>query len=374
MTVKVSKSAINLREKLAKVDQIDLEKLNNLKMRKINAGGYALEIDGGGLNIFSADPDIQQRIDLRKGAAAIISSIMGAIETDGTYNQKAEISYSTNNDVFRIEANEAASTIDFYSAGYKRFTGSPIVAIANSVTPPAWRGSQKVLSLGDYSNFTSYSNLTTNFTHNVYFDTNNDSLIIQSGQRGFTWGANSLSDTFSWNIGTVASPTAGDPANLVERMTLDADGHLIVPAGVTLGTAAATYNAANTLDDYEEGTWTPNLIRQDGTISATFTVGGSGSTGSYVKIGAIVHVKAYIFNISVGSSDGTGYWTLTGLPFAGDAEQYSAIALAYNTTGANTLYVGETGVSGQGIFTNNTAPYTGSLSGTLMLTMTYRVT
>lgn len=374
MTVKVSKSAINLREKLAKVDQIDLEKVNNLKMRKIKAGGYALEIDGGGLNILSADPDIQQRIDLRKGAASVISSIMGAIEIDGTYNQKAEISYFTNSDLFRIEANEAASTIEIYSAGYKRFTGSPIVAIDNSLGPRAWRNSQKVLSLGDYSNFTSYSNLTTGFTHNVYFDTNNDALVSQSGQRTFSWGANSLDDKYSWNIGSVASPTADDPANLVEHMTLDVNGHLIVPAGVTLGTAAATYNADNTLDDYEEGTWAPNLIRQDGTIPATFTVGGSGSTGSYVKIGAIVHVKAYIFNIGVGSSDGTNYWTLTGLPFASDTETFSAIALAYNSTGANTLYVGESGVSGEGVFTNNTAPYTGSLSGSFMLTMTYRVT
>lgn len=280
MTVKVSKSAINLREKLAKVDQIDLEKVNNLKMRKIKAGGYALEIDGGGLNILSADPDITQRIDLRKGAASVISNIMGAIETSGTYNQKAEISYNTGTDLFRIESNKSGSTIEIYSPGYKRFTGSSIVAIANSVTPPAWRSTQKVLSLGDYSNFTSYSNLTTNLTHNVYFDSNNDALVSQSGQRTFSWGADSLDNKFTWNIGSDASPTADDPANLVEHMTLDSAGHLIVPAGVTLGTAAATYNADNTLDDYEEGTWIPTFTNL-GTatvLSARYTKIGNACT------------------------------------------------------------------------------------------------
>lgn len=322
MTVKVSKSAINLREKLAKVDQIDLEKLNNLKMRKIKSGGYALEIDGGGLNILSADPDIQQRIDLRKGAAAIISTIMGAIEIDGTYNQKAEISYSTNSDVFRIEANEAASTIEIYSEGYKRFTGSPIVAIDNSLGPRAWRGSQKVLSLGDYSNFTSYSNLTTGFTHNVYFDTNNDSLVSQSGQRTFSWGANSLNDKYSWNIGTVASPTADDPANLVERMTLDADGHLIVPAGVTLGTAAGTYNADNTLDDYEEGAFTLTVTASGYTISA--------QENRYTKIGNRVFLTGSVTFSAIGTND--SQVTFTGVPLAEDFTEDSVVGVARENT------------------------------------------
>ena len=42
-----------------------------------------------------------------------------------------------------------------------------------------------------------------------------------------------------------------------EVMRLDSSGHLIVPNGVTLGTAVGTYDSANTLDDYEQGSWTP---------------------------------------------------------------------------------------------------------------------
>jgi hypothetical protein len=124
--------------------------------------------------------------------------------------------------------------------------------------------------------------------------------------------------------------------------------------------------SANKLDDYEEGTWTPDLRRNDGTVSATFTV----ANASYVKIGAIVHVKAFIYNISAGSSNGSQYWRLNGMPFASDVEQYSAIALPYNTTSANTIYVGD--AAGNGIFTIDGTPYTGSLTGGFMFTMTYR--
>ena len=49
--------------------------------------------------------------------------------------------------------------------------------------------------------------------------------------------------------------------------------------------------AANALDDYEEGSWTPDIRRNDGTVSATFTVGTG--TATYVKIGRVVHLKCW---------------------------------------------------------------------------------
>ena len=90
-----------------------------------------------------------------------------------------------------------------------------------------------------------------------------------------------------------------------EKMRLDAAGHLIVPAGVTLGTATGVYSAANTLDDYEEGTWTPAFSS------------GSGITyvdqeAYYTKTGNIVN-----FHFQLSWSAGTSLSTVvTGLPFA----------------------------------------------------------
>ncbi len=57
----------------------------------------------------------------------------------------------------------------------------------------------------------------------------------------------------------------------------------ILPAGgITFNGDTA---AANALDDYEEGTWTPNW--------ASLTLGNGTSTGKYVKVGRLVHVTAY---------------------------------------------------------------------------------
>jgi hypothetical protein len=92
-----------------------------------------------------------------------------------------------------------------------------------------------------------------------------------------------------------------------ERMRIDASGHLIVPNGVTLGTAVGTYAAANTLDDYEEGTWTPTVV-----YSGTSTPTQSVQLGRYTKIGRMVQAQAYI---SWNENGSTGDITVSGLPF-----------------------------------------------------------
>jgi hypothetical protein len=73
-----------------------------------------------------------------------------------------------------------------------------------------------------------------------------------------------------------------------ERMRIDSSGHVIIPNGVTLGTAAGTYNAANTIDDYEEGTFTPTL--NSGTATTQL--------GSYVKVGNVCHIFINIADFS----------------------------------------------------------------------------
>jgi hypothetical protein len=103
------------------------------------------------------------------------------------------------------------------------------------------------------------------------------------------------------NTGIITFGTRSGNANL-ERMRIDNSGHAIIPAGVTLGTAAGVYNAANTLDDYEEGTWTP-----------TFNEQPSG-TGRYTKIGRLVTLQGVVECNANGSASGP--LGISGLPFA----------------------------------------------------------
>jgi len=75
-------------------------------------------------------------------------------------------------------------------------------------------------------------------------------------------------------------------------------------AGIYLGVAAAT--AANLLDDYEEGTWTPALVNA---ATASFNQ----QVGSYTKIGQQVTMH---LNLSISDLDGgSGDTIISGLPF-----------------------------------------------------------
>jgi hypothetical protein len=80
--------------------------------------------------------------------------------------------------------------------------------------------------------------------------------------------------------------------------------HLYLSGGVFLGGTGA----ANNLDDYEEGTWTPTITGAT-SGSATLTV----NQASYTKVGRAVHVSCYIINANVTGLVGT--ITVGGLPF-----------------------------------------------------------
>jgi hypothetical protein len=74
-------------------------------------------------------------------------------------------------------------------------------------------------------------------------------------------------------------------------------------AGITFPATQSASSDANTLDDYEEGTWTPSI---GGT--ATYL----GQAGFYRKIGSLVFVSGYL-NINVIGTGSTS--TISGLPF-----------------------------------------------------------
>lgn len=73
--------------------------------------------------------------------------------------------------------------------------------------------------------------------------------------------------------------------------------------------AQNTSSDANTLDDYEEGTWTPTLNFGGASVGLVYT----GQVGKYTKVGNVVTVQCYISLSNKGSSSGGAY--ISGLPF-----------------------------------------------------------
>ena len=80
-------------------------------------------------------------------------------------------------------------------------------------------------------------------------------------------------------------------------------------SGITFPATQSASSDANTLDDYEEGTWTPQAGSEIGAFTQTGTF-----TGKYVKIGNRVWAS---FDCSLASRTSTGSQAyLYGLPFA----------------------------------------------------------
>ena len=90
-------------------------------------------------------------------------------------------------------------------------------------------------------------------------------------------------------------------------------------AGITFPATASASSDANTLDDYEEGTWTPTLPN-GGTLSV--------SSARYVKIGQQVMVSFLVSSVAP-TNDGSQF-RIGGLPFAnGYASVYNGGCFGY---------------------------------------------
>jgi hypothetical protein len=119
---------------------------------------------------------------------------------------------------------------------------------------------------------------------------------------------------------TVGAIAAGgnlifESSGTTERARLNSGGAFVFAGGDTgangIGiTFPATQSAstnANTLDDYEEGSWTPTATPTSGSLTS------STRNGSYVKIGNVVVARFSILFTNVGTASGA--MTIGGLPF-----------------------------------------------------------
>jgi hypothetical protein len=125
-------------------------------------------------------------------------------------------------------------------------------------------------------------------------------------------------------------------------------------AGITFPATQSASTDVNTLDDYEEGTWTVNLTSSSpGSLSVSATT----QLASYVKIGKFVSANfTLIFNITKGSASGDVL--ITGFPFAFPTsnDRYTGSLGFINNLGTTDVL----GLLGAGSSTNS---YIGRVSG-----------
>lgn len=111
--------------------------------------------------------------------------------------------------------------------------------------------------------------------------------------------ANAAAQATTLGLGTGNSPT-------FTALTLS-NGQIVFPA------TQVPSAGANTLDDYEEGTWTPVLtFITPGDLSVVYT----NQTGFYTKIGRFVQISFVVETSTFTHTTASGACQVTGLPFA----------------------------------------------------------
>ena len=170
-------------------------------------------------------------------------------------------------------------------------TGSALVFDGTNLglgAPSAWGGSYKALQ-ANRASLSSVggtvflgANFYNNGTANTYIATDFASLYgMADGQHRFY---------------TAPSGTAGNAISFTQAMTLNANGVLALQGastsatgvGITFPATQSASSDANTLDDYEEGTWTPNQG------SGLTVVGAFSSSGTYTKIGRQITITGTV--------------------------------------------------------------------------------
>jgi hypothetical protein len=153
--------------------------------------------------------------------------------------------------------------------------------------------------------------------------TNNSSRLFFNSTSG-NWAVFNNSGMLNFQSGAAAGSTSGNYTDFQltttgaicrRPFTVEAN-NLNISSGYGINFSASANTAGMTsevLDDYEEGTWTPDLKSLNGS-SVTHNTGTT--KGYYTKIGDLVTVSGTIQWTSNGSNANGGYTVIAGLPYS----------------------------------------------------------
>ena len=140
-------------------------------------------------------------------------------------------------------------------------------------------------------------------------------LILNETTPNKTWKIKSSDGTLAFQYSSTAYNSG-----FSSKAFITTDGYLRMASG----SGGIQFNgdtaAANALDDYEEGTFTPTISGASSAGSASYNI----QQGTYTKVGRIVTVS---LRIEVTSFTGTGALQVNGFPFA--TAQLSPLSMEY---------------------------------------------
>jgi hypothetical protein len=299
----------------------------------------------------------------------------------------------TAGDLVEVISFQVSSVLNAVQSTGGTFSGNVLFASGNGiwnsngnvgigVTPSAWNSSYKALQIGSQGSV-SQSVSAIYVATNWYQDTSGTNRYLTSAP-SVTFGT----DGNNFVVRQAPSGTAGNAITFTQAMTLDDSGNLLVGLtsatsgggvlqvsnGITFPATQSASTNANTLDDYEEGTWTPSLLN-GGTLNVL--------SARYVKIGQQVTVSFYVNTVSP-TNNGSEF-RIGGLPFTPLNQSNMYFAGSFGYAGDSNLngWMPITGVGISSIYfhvntssttTMTNANYISAASGSIdafIITLTY---
>jgi hypothetical protein len=124
-------------------------------------------------------------------------------------------------------------------------------------------------------------------------------------------------------------------------------GCLQLKSGITFPATQVASSDANTLDDYEEGTWTPTIKGTSTAGTGTYSV----QVGTYTKVGRVVYFQG---RITWSAHTGTGDMQIAGIPF-------TALSTTNSNSTCNFGYVNNLSLAASSVLTGFVFPGTNDI-------------
>lgn len=231
--------------------------------------------------------------------------------------------------VYTFSSSDNGTTYKYASGVENGFTVSvgaineaPLTTIASAATVNLAASTSNTINISGTTTITSLGTIAAGATRRLIFQgsltlTHNATSLILPGGSNITTAAGDAAEFVSLGSGnwkcysyerangtSVALGPTSSPTFTALTLT---NGQIVFPA-VQVPSANA-----NTLDDYEEGTWTPVLtFLTPGDLSVAYSV----QAGKYTKVGREVFIKGSIRTSTFTHTTASGEVQITGLPFA----------------------------------------------------------
>jgi len=162
--------------------------------------------------------------------------------------------------------------------------------------------------------------------------------ILRSDGTDLLYSTVTIPDTFA--TGTIPYATSANVLGTNANFSFD-ETTLTIPGQVAFPAAQSASSGANTLDDYEEGTWTPVIGGTGGQSGQVY----ANQAGTYAKCGQLVICQFYAELSTEGTI--TGNVQISGLPFNNQNVNVANQSVAFHWENLATNWVSIVGLMAQ---------------------------